>query len=369
MDRNSLDKQKVMSELLEHNERYQSYQMLKLDSINFIHSKRALMYKEIKGISFCLIFLFLLPLFLITNKIYRPPKAEGRNRIFIPNENCRYRENKEIFIHDAFSEQEFVLWPKIRYLNTRDLIFLTSLIKTFSYKLGIFYLLAKLINSVSLLRPIINQYNPSYICLFNEWDLVSPSIHSYLSNNGIIYEILMHGDKAYELTDSYTSSDKLYIWSKEYEDIFRDLRVKSEFQIIGYPNDFNIKVRGSSEKRIFFIPPIKRNFSLEESKRHQKELISFIQTKNPLIKLHPKYSKEQIKLFSISEYSSFVKDLDLTNNSIMVGYISTLLLKAAISGIDVRVIKSNQTVEMSNYHPLFFFKNVSMINLEDLINL
>lgn len=365
--RNSFDSKEIVSKLINIDLLYDDLQSKKLLAKKSSINKCLIIYKELGSIFFVVIFVLFLPLFLYATRIVGGNKKKPVNKIFVPTENKRLKSNREIFEHDYFSKQNIVEWHSLPCINLSDLRFILKSFSQLKLQLGFFLVVAKTIFLISKLRALINTYNPRTICMYNEWDLITPTIHKYLEMNNILYEILMHGDKAYELADAYTSADLIYVWSSEYKKIFRDLRVKAKFKDIGFPKHFIFKIDSEIElNEVFFIPPIKRNFVGNEQKIHKDLIVQFVSSVKPQIKLHPKYHEEQKKFLELESYDRLINELKFDKSSVVVGYVSTVLYRAAVSGICVRVIKSTQTNQMSRYHPLFSMENVSLVDFHDI---
>ena len=364
---NSFDSEEVVSCLFKIDTLCDDLQTKKLLASKFQTNKYMFIFKELISIFFSFIFIIFIPLFLFSSNIMGSRKKFFFSRIFIPTENKRLKSNREIFEHDYFFNQKIVKWPSLPSLTLSDLKFIFRVFLKTKFQLGIFLVFFKTIFNVTRLRTLINLHNPDSICMFNEWDLITPTIHKYLNENNILFEILMHGDKAYELNDAYTSADFIYIWSLEYKKIFEDLRVKAKFKNIGFPRYFVFNVNSEEMvNEVIFIPPIKKNFFKEEKKIHIHSIKEFVSKVKPLIKLHPKHQKEQKKFLKLKSYNRLTSKLVFDKSSIVVGYVSTVLYRAAISGIDVKVINCIKTEQMSKYHPLFSMKNVSLVDFHEV---
>lgn len=364
---NSFNKDQILNNIFRINEFNESRQIKKLFARNLSKSNFEIFFTDFLGLGFLLLFLVLTPILIIFS-IFNNGRTKI-SKIFIPTENKRFQNNAEIFKHNYFLNQEIIVSSKLIYANFDDIIFLIKILNKYKLRKGSLFLYAKIFFSISYLRPIIDKYDPNEICMFNEWDVANPTIYDYLKLNNIKYNLLMHGDKAYEYADAFSISDEFYVWSYSYVEVFMDLCVESNYKDIGFPNYFMFNIdKNNSLKNIIFTPPISRNFSSKELKIHVKLIKEFIQSYSPSVKLHPKHKSHQIELLELESYNNIIDIIEPNKSTVFIGYVSTMLLRAALSGLEVKVIKCKQTLDMSRYHPLFLMDNVTLIDFKDINN-
>lgn len=141
-------------------------------------------------------------------------------------------------------------------LDRNGLLFLRSLFHMFPTHP---YFILKCMVKISMYSYHCKIYNPEAIMAASEYSFTSSILTCYLEQQKIKHINIMHGEKIYNIRDSFFRFSEFFVWDQYYVDLFCDLKA--------YPKQFHIE-----------LPP--RHFKLLEYKRKtdvslNKKLLKF----------------------------------------------------------------------------------------------
>lgn len=116
-----------------------------------------------------------------------------------------------------------------RRLNKFDRRFLRTVFKRYPFS---WMLWLKLIIKVSQYSSALTRYTPQAVISCSEFSYTSPILTEYCHARGVKLINVMHGEKLYDMRDSFSRYDEFYVWSEEYVNLLCDLRAdKKQFRI------------------------------------------------------------------------------------------------------------------------------------------
>jgi len=135
-----------------------------------------------------------------------------------------------------------------KYILTLDKdvwIFLKFLLKYFTYS---FYFIFKLLIKITLYNYFCQKYTPVAIIDNAEISFTSSILTAYLKRKNILYIDVMHGEKLFDIRDSFFRFSECWVWNKHYINIFK--------RLYAYEKQFKIGISPRHKKlknnKIFF---------------------------------------------------------------------------------------------------------------------
>ena len=84
-------------------------------------------------------------------------------------------------------------------------------------------------------RWLIDLYRPKALIVHNEYSFTSSLMTDFCNKNGIELINVMHGEKLFNIRDSFFKFNRCYIWNDFYKELFVELRADSEQFIVEVP--------------------------------------------------------------------------------------------------------------------------------------
>jgi len=224
-----------------------------------------------------------------------------------------------------------VNWKEGAFLNINDIIFLFHIVK--QHPLSGWFLL-KICIKIAKYSYIIRQYHPKAIIVHNEYSFTSSVLTDYCRKKGVSHINFMHGEKLYNIRDSFFEYDDIYIWDEHYLELFLKLRAK----IVNYHIELPPALIINESKEIcqgncFYDAKYYTAYYTESEIKQISEILNRIEKKglSCCVRLHPIYSdiklaqkylrKEQIEDIHINIGKS------ISNCCYVIGCFSTVLLQ------------------------------------------
>lgn len=118
------------------------------------------------------------------------------------------------------------------FLTISDKLYILKLI--FRYPLSWFFLF-KVILKIRRIRNFISLYDPKAIIVCNEFSFSSSCLTDFCNRNGVELINVMHGEKLFNIRDSFFKFNRCYIWNECYKDLFTELRAAPDQFIVEVP--------------------------------------------------------------------------------------------------------------------------------------
>lgn len=222
-------------------------------------------------------------------------------------------------------------------LTKEDLSFLRDVFK--KYPLS-WMLWLKTIIVISQYSAFKTKYSPAAIISCSEFSFTSSLVTKYCRLNNIKRINVMHGEKLYDMHDSFVEFDEFYVWSQEYANLLCSLRAS--------PDQFRIEIPQSLQIEKF--PDVKSKYDYtyylggetdEELHNISKVLHKLLNNgERVAIRPHPRYSNiskiQQIFSFiDIEDTAEVTIEHSLLQTKNVISLYSTVLTQAYYSGINL----------------------------------
>ena len=242
----------------------------------------------------------------------------------------------------------YSIWNKYRMFSKSSkglivdndvFIFLKYLLKKFWIEP---YFILKCIVKISFYSFLCYKYSPSAIITSSEYSFTSSILTAYLKNKNILHINIMHGEKLFNIRDSFFRFSECYVWNKHYIDLFKSL--------YAYEKQFKVDIPPLHEK-------LKNNKNFSQGKKilkfywtsekEKNELLYIFNGLNKLqkngykiiIRYHP-LQKEYFFRYINSYCDNFIiekpEHIDIYNSLLETNYAlatySTVLLEASMMG-------------------------------------
>ncbi|MBQ2873132.1 MAG: hypothetical protein IJE89_03960 [Bacilli bacterium] len=251
-----------------------------------------------------------------------------------------------------------------RCLSKSDKRFLYKIFKKYPFS-WLFWL--KLIIKVSQYSYAINKYSPKAIICCSEFSFTSSILTEYCHLKNIKLINVMHGEKLYNINDSFAKFDEFYVWGQEYIDLLSLLRFDKKQFKIEVPSSLRIKKDNSVE--------IKYDFTYYLGGETIDELVRISENLRVIknngfkvsIRPHPRYSdmSEINKIFDFLDIENLEKttiETSLLQTKNAISLFSTVLTQAYYSSIGIGIIIDDISVP-NKYEKLEELKYI-MISVE-----
>ncbi len=132
-------------------------------------------------------------------------------------------------LENEYCIEQITGYQKDMMLSSEDVCFINRIFKR--YPLAPFFCL-KCMLKIAIYSYHINKYSPKAIIVSEEYSFTSSILSTYCKEKGVKHINVMHGEKLFDITDSYFRFDKCYIWDGYYLNLFIDLMAEEkQFQI------------------------------------------------------------------------------------------------------------------------------------------
>jgi len=252
--------------------------------------------------------------------------------------NWKYLDNNILpkNIVKQYNSIKYINWDEGRKLSFNNLLFIYKIFlkHPFSY-----YFLLKCIFKIAEYNYAIKLYQPKAILVHAEYSFTSSILTAYCNRYSIKHIDVMHGEKLFNIRDSFFRYDECYIWDKHYEELFISMRVgKGQFKI-HIPSSLSIdKISYLNNDYYSDFKYYLANYSEEEIKGIIDSM-SFLKDKGYSLKFrpHPRYSNIKLLLKYVKkaniEYPDKISiEQSIINCDYVVGSYSTVLLQGYFSG-------------------------------------
>lgn len=277
---------------------------------------------------------FLLPYYLIAYYIKEENIVNSQKNVavfisgtddlsYIPN--SLVKEFKEIYSCGYTS--------KI-HISKDDLKIMRKIFLRYWYKP---YFLLKILIKIGLYSNQLIKYNPKAIITFSEFSFTSSVLTYYCNQKEVKHINIMHGEKLFNIRDSFVEFDRFYVWDEHYVNLFIKLKAANQQFIVEKPKylQLNISSRTEYEFKLTYYLGGEDEQSLNDLAQTLSNLS--IPKEKICIRYHPRYSNwTQIQNifygFTIQDpnYKSIKDSLEMTYY--VASLYSTVLYEALYNG-------------------------------------
>ena len=242
---------------------------------------------------------------------------------------------------DSLSEE----FKEILYNNNFDAFILTKDDKRFVKNLWMkypisFYFLYKCMMKISMYSGQIQIFDPKAIITYAEYSFTSSVLTAYCNQINIEHINLMHGEKIFDIVDSFFRFNRCYVWDPFYKDLFIKLRAYENQFMVEIPPSLNMKLNHNIEYIYDFT-----YYLMNENGEQLKKISAILQVlksrKNKIaVRPHPRYSnmmlvKRIFSDFSIEDYSKVSIEESFGKTNGIISLYSTVLLQGSYNNKNV----------------------------------
>lgn len=235
------------------------------------------------------------------------------------------------------------------------------------------YFCLKVIVKVSRYSYIFESHQVSRIITYLEFSFASSILTEYCRRKGIEHINVMHGEKLFNIRDSFVEFDKFYVWDEYYKKMFLDLKASENQFIIELPISIT-NLHLNPNKMMNNLTYYLGNETKEELATIKNNLKLLIKNYDKItVRYHPRYAEiEEIekifKDFNIENPEIVSLEESLNNCTYVVSLYSTVLFQAYVVGKDIiidDISRPSKYKQLKNYKYIMIDKSHS--NLSELI--
>lgn len=214
----------------------------------------------------------------------------------------------------------------------------------FSKVLGIrqpFFIL-KSIMQIANYSPRITRYKPEQLIVHTEFSFCSSLLTDYCHTRNVKLINVMHGEKLYNIYDSFFHFDECYVWDAHYINMFINMKAESSQFRIALPPSLTIDTNSNINRNVY---ADYKYYLAEISEEEIKSIVtsmSFAKNEDKTVKyrIHPRYTDLNVlKKYVSNEEIEFPQKVNIVesicNMKCAVGSYTTVLLQSYLSGKDV----------------------------------
>lgn len=181
----------------------------------------------ISSISLPIIFILLIINSFIIN--IRKSKKDFSNSLAI----TAIKIDKDLIPESLKEKYEVVIQDKTNFiLKLKDLGYLKFLFKDFILHP---YFMLKSIIKIAKYNYLLNIYDPKAVISNCEYSFTSSILTGYLNQKYVKHINIMHGDKLFNIRDSFFKFNKFFVWDQHYKKIFINMKACNKQFIIEIP--------------------------------------------------------------------------------------------------------------------------------------
>ena len=222
-------------------------------------------------------------------------------------------------------------------LDREDTAFLKTLFKRYPFS-WMFWL--KIIIKVSRYSDAIKRYAPNAIISCDEFSFASSAMTAYCRSKGIKRINVMHGEKMYNLRDSFMEYDEYYVWDQHYVDLLSDMGAKKEQFRIELPASMRIQICDAIDLQYDYTYYLgNETTEISQAIANTLRLLSN-KGQRICIRPHPRYSNMALVTkffgsFNIEDCKAVTIEQSLLQTGAAISLYSTVLNQAASNSIPI----------------------------------
>ena len=286
--------------------------------------------------------IFFIPIFFIRHLSFNNAVSKiSKVAVFIAGEEeYSYIPNK---LKEEFSEIKFSNYNQKKLLDVKERNILRKMFREY-WKSP--YFIAKCMIKIAIYANQIYTYQPSAILTIAEFSFTSSLLTYYCNEFGVEHINIMHGEKLFDITDSFVEFNRYFLWDTHYKELLIKLRAgqnqfhidQPEFlklnlpKVDNYKYDLTYYLGGEDLKTLETLNSILHNVYISPDK------IS--------IRCHPRYSNvsEVTKIFNdfnIDLASGITIRESLASTKYVASLFSTVLYLGLLNG--KQIVVDNQS--------------------------
>lgn len=238
------------------------------------------------------------------------------------------------------------------------------------------YFCLKCMMKIALYANQIYKYNPKAVLTIGEFSFTSSVLTFYCNEIGVEHINVMHGEKLFNIRNSFVKFNRYYVWDQHYIDLLVKLRANDKQFRIEKSSIVHFDIKKHSDYKY----ELTYYLGGESKKELYKIKASLLDTKIPLekicIRYHPRYSDvNQIKsifnCFKIENPHKVPLEVSISITKHVASLYSTVLYQAYVSGKkiiidDISNPMKYEKLKLLNYvmmnKPHILLSKVAMLN-------
>ena len=223
------------------------------------------------------------------------------------------------------------------------------------------YFTFKAMMNVARYSDLIYRYHPKVMIQFGEFSFSSSVLTSYCHKHSVKHVNIMHGEKLYNIRDSFFHYDECYVWSEHYVRLLSSLKAEpTQFRVAIPPS---LKIDCEKYKKPEYYADYKYYLAAgsEDTIRNIVAAMTFAKLGGKTIKYrpHPRYTDVNLLRKFVAE-----KDIEwphevniqesIANLGCAVGSYTTVMIQAYFSGKQVIMDDVAQKKEYDVLHSLSY---------------
>ena len=255
-------------------------------------------------------------------------------------------------------------------LNKYDLSFILKLWKRHPFS---FFFVHRIVFKIAIYRYFIERYHPKAIVINSEYSSTSSIMTLYCEEQGVEHINIMHGEKLLYIRDSFFRFTKCYVWDEYYISLFKRLRAVGDQFVVETPPSLHFDVAHLSGST----PCCDYKYMLFENEKLEgiSKSIKCLKSKGLIVKVrpHPSYT-DMGKLKALFDDED-IEDVNVpiassvSNSGKVISLVSTVLLQAYFSGIEIVIDDVNYGQEYAKLKDLgYILINKPHLRMSELLN-
>lgn len=168
--------------------------------------------------------------FLIPNQ--KPDQSKKSDAVFVLDGNL-LAETLPNVLREEYKSIE-ICSKENHFLNNSDRKYIFQLLLTHPFS---WLFILKSTIKIMRYRWIMESYSPKALIVNNEYSFTSSMLTDFCNKNCVELINVMHGEKLFNITDSFFAFNRCYVWDEFYRDLFLELRAEpSQFRIAVPPS-------------------------------------------------------------------------------------------------------------------------------------
>lgn len=220
-------------------------------------------------------------------------------------------------------------------LTPKDRRFLLQVLRRYPFS---WHFALKVLIKISRYSFAIEAYRPVSLIVCNEYSFTSSAATAYLEQRGIDHINVMHGDKLFNIRDSFFRFSRCYIWDTAYKELFLKLRAEPEQFVVEVPPALKFVQSGEVEKSVDFTYYLGRES--EEQLRHIASIMHRLNESGMSVSVrpHPRYSDRALLAqvmadLETEDCESISIEQSVLRTKNVIALYSTVLQQAASNGV------------------------------------
>lgn len=242
-----------------------------------------------------------------------------------------------ISLYNEFDEIISFYYSSNNQLSVREKKVIKQIYKRYWYKP---YFCLKCMMKIALYAFQIRNYSPYAILTAGEFSFTSSALTFYCRAIGVEHINIMHGEKLYNIHDSFVSFDRYYVWDQHYIDLLVSMGADENQFIIEEPNVLrlkNIKKKKYDYALTYYLGGESKNDLI---KIRESLVKTDIPSEKICVRYHPRFFDEKrirkiFNRFKIENPHEVALEESLSKTKYVVSLYSTVLHQAYISGKEV----------------------------------